>query len=42
MVWTILGAETGGGQEGMEPRPAGRVAAGIGCREWRGVGVGRV
>lgn len=32
----------GGKQEGMEPRPAGRVALGIGCRQWRGIGVIRV
>ena len=35
VVWTILGARTGGRQEEMNPRAAGRVAAGTGCREWR-------
>ena len=40
MVWTILGAGTGGGQEGVNPRAAGG-RCGTGCRE-RSVEVGRV
>lgn len=33
VVWIILGAGTGGRQERMNPRAAGRVAAGTDCRE---------